>query len=192
MIANDISHCQGCIFILLYIPHVYPKYACKKLLIMLFSKKYYVRTSDKVRRDDMPTISISKEIETNGYADCRNITSDVQEAVKTSGITSGIVTVFIPGSTAGVTTIEFEEGVVNDLSVALERLIPKDINYKHNERWHDGNGFSHVRAAFVGPSLTVPFMEGRLQLGTWQQIVLLDFDNRKRLRRYLISIMGEK
>src|SRR3989304_5850897 len=85
MIANDISHCQGCIFILLYIPHVYPKYACKKLLIMLFSKKYYVRTSDKVRRDDMPTISISKEIETNGYADCRNITSDGQEAVKTFG-----------------------------------------------------------------------------------------------------------
>ncbi|MFQ5863539.1 MAG: secondary thiamine-phosphate synthase enzyme YjbQ [Candidatus Brocadiales bacterium] len=140
----------------------------------------------------MPIISVSKEITTNGDTDCRNITPEVQETVKASGITSGLVTVFIPGSTAAVTTIEFEEGVVSDLSGALERLIPKDISYKHDKRWHDGNGFSHVRAAFLGPSLTVPFTDGELQLGTWQQIVLLDFDNRKRGRRYLINIMGEK
>lgn len=140
----------------------------------------------------MPIISISKEIETNGDTDCRNITPDVENAVKNSGITSGIATVFVPGSTAGVTTIEFEDGVVSDLSGALERLIPKDMNYEHNKRWHDGNGFSHVRAAFLGPSLTVPFADGKLQLGTWQQIVLLDFDNRKRTRRYLINIMGDK
>ncbi len=140
----------------------------------------------------MPIISISKEIETNGYTDCRNITPEVENAVGNSGITSGIATVFVPGSTAGVTTIEFEDGVVSDLSGALERLIPKDMNYEHNKRWHDGNGFSHVRAAFLGPSLTVPFADGKLQLGTWQQIVLLDFDNRKRTRRYLINIMGDK
>ncbi|MFQ5956902.1 MAG: secondary thiamine-phosphate synthase enzyme YjbQ [Candidatus Brocadiales bacterium] len=140
----------------------------------------------------MSIVSISKEIKTNGDTDCRNITSEVQEAVKASDITSGVVTVFIPGSTAAVTTIEFEDGVVCDLSSALERLIPKDMAYKHNERWNDGNGFSHIRAAFLGPSLTVPFTDGELQLGTWQQIVLLDFDNRKRERRYLINIMGEK
>lgn len=140
----------------------------------------------------MPIISVSKEIKTNGNTDCRNITAEVQEAVRSSGITSGVVTVFIPGSTAAVTTIEFEEGVVSDLSGALERLIPKDISYNHDKRWHDGNGFSHVRAAFLGPSLTVPFTDGKLQLGTWQQIVLLDFDNRRRERRYLINIIGEE
>ncbi|MCB7129563.1 MAG: YjbQ family protein, partial [Candidatus Brocadiales bacterium] len=113
------------------------------------------------------------------------------KAVRDSGITSGLVNVFIPGSTAGVTTIEFEDGVVSDLSGAMERLFPKGMSYKHNERWHDGNGFSHVRAAFLGPSLTVPFTDGKLQLGTWQQIVLLDFDNRKRERRYLINVMGD-
>ncbi len=139
----------------------------------------------------MPIVSISKEIETNGYSDCRDITPEVEKAVRDSGITSGLVNVFIPGSTAGVTTIEFENGVVSDLSGAMERLFPKGMSYKHNERWHDGNGFSHVRAAFLGPSLTVPFTDGKLQLGTWQQIVLLDFDNRKRERRYLINVMGD-
>ncbi len=140
----------------------------------------------------MSIVCVSKEIATKGYSDCHDITPEVQEAVGSSGITSGIVTVFIPGSTAGVTTIEFEDGVVSDLSGAVERLFPKDMTYKHNERWHDGNGFSHVRAAFLGPSITVPFTDGKLQLGTWQQIVLVDFDNRKRQRRYTINIMGER
>jgi secondary thiamine-phosphate synthase enzyme len=111
--------------------------------------------------------------------------------VRDSGINSGLVTVFIPGSTAAVTTIEFEEGVVEDLSGAMERLIPKNIPYQHNLRWQDGNGYSHVRAALIGPSLTVPFVDGKLQLGRWQQIVLLDFDNRSRNRQYLINILGE-
>lgn len=112
--------------------------------------------------------------------------------MRDSEISSGLVTVFIPGSTAAVTTIEFEEGVVKDLSGAMERLIPKNILYKHNERWQDGNGYSHIRAALIGPSLTVPFINGKLQLGRWQQIVLLDFDNRSRNRQYLINILGEK
>ncbi|MDO8136686.1 MAG: secondary thiamine-phosphate synthase enzyme YjbQ [Candidatus Brocadiales bacterium] len=140
----------------------------------------------------MSIISISKEIKTKGNTDCHNITPEVAGAVKDSGLNSGIVTVFIPGSTAAVTTIEFEEGVVQDLSGALERLIPQGITYSHNERWQDGNGYSHVRAAFIGPSLTIPFLKGELQLGKWQQIVLIDFDNRGRNRRYLINIMGEK
>lgn len=139
----------------------------------------------------MSIISISKEIKTKGNTDCHNITLEVAGAVKDSGLNSGIVTVFIPGSTAAVTTIEFEEGVVQDLSGALERLIPQGITYRHNERWQDGNGYSHVRAAFIGPSLTIPFLKGELQLGKWQQIVLIDFDNRGRNRRYLINIMGE-
>ena len=139
----------------------------------------------------MPIITVSKEIETDGYTDCQDITSEVQGAVKDSGINSGIATVFIPGSTAGVTTIEFEDGVVSDLSGAMERLFPQGMEYRHNERWHDGNGFSHIRAAFLGPSITIPFVDSKLQLGTWQQIVILDFDNRKRRRRYLINVMGD-
>ncbi len=110
--------------------------------------------------------------------------------MKDSGLSSGLATVFIPGSTAAVTTIEFEEGVVNDLSVAMERLVPRDIAYKHNERWNDENGYSHIRAALLGPSLTIPFIHGKLLLGRWQQIVLLDFDNRSRSRQYLINILG--
>ena len=105
---------------------------------------------------------------------------------------SGLVNVFVPGSTAAITTIEFEEGVIYDLAGAMERLIPKNIPYQHDKRWQDQNGFSHVRAALIGPSLTVPFMNGELQLGRWQQIVLLDFDNRSRNRQYLINILGER
>ncbi len=139
----------------------------------------------------MPIISIAKTINTKGNSDCRNITKEVQEAVTKSGISRGIATVFIPGATAGVTTIEFEDGVVSDLSSAMNRLIPEDIEYQHNKRCNDSNGHSHIRASFVGPSLTVPFINKQLQLGTWQQIVLIDFDTRPRNREYLINIMGE-
>ncbi|MBA4393593.1 MAG: secondary thiamine-phosphate synthase enzyme, partial [Desulfobacca sp.] len=107
-------------------------------------------------------------------------------------LTDGIVTVFVPGSTAGITTIEFESGAIEDLKEAFERLIPQGIHYDHNQRWGDGNGFSHVRAAFCKPSLTVPFANQKLLLGTWQQIVLLDFDNRPRNRRIVLQCMGEK
>lgn len=139
----------------------------------------------------MAFVSISRQISTKGYTDCHNITKEVQEAVSASGVKSGIVTVFIPGSTAGLTTIEYEEGAVSDLVEAIERLIPQGIQYKHDKKWGDGNGFSHVRASFLGPSITVPLVNGELQLGTWQQIMLIDFDNRSRNRKYLISILGE-
>ena len=139
----------------------------------------------------MPIFSIAKTISTKGNSDCHNITKDVQSAVTESGISRGIATVFIPGATAGVTTIEFEDGVVSDLSSAMGRLIPENIQYQHNKLCKDNNGHSHIRASLIGPSLTVPFINKRLQLGTWQQIALVDFDTRARNREYLINIIGE-
>jgi len=99
--------------------------------------------------------------------------------------------VFVPGSTGGITTIEYEPGLKRDLPEALDKIAPMNKTYHHDATWGDGNGFAHVRAAFIGPSLTVPFSDGRLHLGTWQQIVLLDFDNRSRHRRIVVQIMGE-
>jgi secondary thiamine-phosphate synthase enzyme len=104
---------------------------------------------------------------------------------------NGLVTVFVPGSTAGITTIEYEPGVVEDLKKAIERLAPQNIHYDHDARWGDGNGFAHVRASLLGPSLTVPFQEGNLLVGTWQQIVLVDFDNRPRNREIIVQVTGE-
>jgi len=112
-------------------------------------------------------------------------------SVRESGIDSGIVTVFCPGSTSALTTIEFESGALSDLQRLFDEVADPDRDYAHNERWGDGNGHSHVRAALLGPSLTVPFIDGELTLGTWQQIVLVDFDNRARSRRLVVQIMGE-
>jgi secondary thiamine-phosphate synthase enzyme len=112
--------------------------------------------------------------------------------VRKSGLQRGVVTVFVVGSTAAVTTVEYEPGLVeDDLAAAFERLAPKDIDYAHNERWGDGNGYAHVRASLIGPSLAVPFVEGKLVCGTWQQIVLVDFDNRPRSRRVVVQMVGE-
>jgi secondary thiamine-phosphate synthase enzyme len=130
-------------------------------------------------------------IKTTGFCDVHDLTPAIREAVKSSGITRGLVTVFTPGSTAGVTTIEFEGGVIEDLKNAVERLIPRSLHYDHDARWGDGNGFSHVRASLLGPSLTVPLSAGKLLLGTWQQVVLVDFDNRPRDRGVLVQIMGD-
>jgi len=130
-------------------------------------------------------------ISTKGHADIIDVTDKVQELVRKSGLAKGIATVFIPGSTAGVTSIEFEPGLVADLKQALDRLAPIDIEYAHDERWGDGNGFSHVRAALLKGSFTVPFTEGSLTLGTWQQITVVDFDNRPRKRRVVVQVMGE-
>jgi secondary thiamine-phosphate synthase enzyme len=149
--------------------------------------KFFKKGSKK----NMPIFSVTKTINTKGNNDCHNITRDVQSAVKESGVSSGIATVFIPGATAGVTTIEFEDGVVSDLSSAMNRLIPEDIQYQHNRLCMDTNGHSHIRASLIGPSLTIPFINKQLQLGTWQQIALIDFDTRPRNREYLINIMGE-
>jgi secondary thiamine-phosphate synthase enzyme len=102
-----------------------------------------------------------------------------------------LVTVFCPGSTGAVTTIEYESGVLRDLQRAIEKIVPPDIPYEHDRRWGDGNGFSHVRAALMKPSLTIPVIKGRLTLGTWQQIVFIDFDNRKRSRNILVHVIGE-
>jgi len=133
----------------------------------------------------------SMKIETKGETDLIDITRKVENFVKDSGITSGIVTVFVPGSTAGITTIEYESGAIRDFQKAIERIAPKSIHYDHDARWGDGNGYSHIRAALLGPSITVPFSSSRLLLGTWQQIVLVDFDNRSRRRDVILQIIGE-
>ncbi len=139
----------------------------------------------------MSVITQGLRVETNGDTDLIDITGEVARGVIDSGLTAGTVTVFIPGSTAGVTTIEYESGAIRDFRDAIERIAPKDIAYHHDARWGDGNGYSHVRAALQGASLTVPFADSRLLLGTWQQIIVVDFDNRPRSREIILQIMGE-
>ncbi len=133
----------------------------------------------------------TEELRTQGKDDCVDITDTVQQAVRGANIRRGLATVFVTGSTAGVTTIEYEPGLVRDLKDAVRRLFPENLRYAHHEAAGDDNGFSHLRAAFIGPSLSVPVADGRLQLGTWQQIVLIDFDVRPRTRSYLIHLIGE-
>jgi len=128
--------------------------------------------------------------QSSSKTDVFDLTSDVREFVRASGISEGQLIVFVPGSTAAVTTIEYETGVVEDLVHAIDRLIPSGIPYKHNLRWGDGNGYSHVRAAFLKPSLSIPVWDGDMILGTWQQIVLLDFDNKPRKRSVVLHLMG--
>ncbi|HPQ69665.1 MAG TPA: secondary thiamine-phosphate synthase enzyme YjbQ [bacterium] len=130
-------------------------------------------------------------LDTRGNLEIVDITEQVQAVVAQAGVTSGQLTVFVPGSTAGLTTIEYEAGAVSDLRAAIERLAPRDMHYDHDRRWGDGNGHSHVRAALLGPDLHIPIVEGRLSLGTWQQIVLVDCDNRSRHRRLIVSVMGD-
>ena len=136
---------------------------------------------------------ITKQItlQTRGNGDIADITDEVAEAVAVSEITSGTVTVFIAGSTAGVTTVEYEPGLEADLQDLWERIAPSDIEYQHNLRWGDGNGHSHVRASLLGASLTVPFENKSLILGTWQQIIVVDFDNRSRSREVILQLMGD-
>ena len=132
------------------------------------------------------------EMSTKAGTDILDLTPQVQDLVGATGIAEGLVHLFISGSTAALTTIEYESGVVNDLRAAIERLFPQNIPYEHDRRWGDGNGYAHVRAAFFKPCLTIPLTGGRLELGTWQQIVLLDFDNRARRRRIRGQVMGLK
>jgi secondary thiamine-phosphate synthase enzyme len=138
----------------------------------------------------MHVITETLHVDTQGEGDTHDLTDAVQQAVERSRLSSGVVTVFVPGSTAGLTTIEFESGAVGDLATALEGVAPRHGEYAHNARWGDGNGYAHVRSALVGPSLGVPFADGQLLTGTWQQIVLVDFDNRPRERRVICQIMG--
>ncbi len=136
--------------------------------------------------------TVEAAVQTRGPGDAVDVTAEVAAAVTASGATSGIATVFVGGSTAGVTTIEFESGVVADLDRALEQVAPRGGQYEHHLRWGDDNGSAHVRAGIVGPSVTVPFKDGRLMLGTWQQIALLEFDTRPRRRPYVIQIVGDR
>jgi secondary thiamine-phosphate synthase enzyme len=137
------------------------------------------------------TFSETILLSTKGFSDILDITHQVDAVIDRSRIENGLVTVFCPGSTGAVTTIEYESGVLKDLQKAIEKIVPSNIPYEHDRRWGDGNGFSHVRAALMKPSLTIPMVKGKLALGTWQQIVFIDFDNQKRERNLIIQIMGE-
>ena len=130
-------------------------------------------------------------IQTKGFNDIHDLTSPAAEFVTSSTVQSGLFCAFVPGSTAGITTIEFESGALHDLQKAIDRIVSPDIEYEHDIRWGDGNGFSHVRAAILGSSITIPIARGGLLLGTWQQIILIDFDNRPRRREVIFQILGE-
>ncbi|MDD5448806.1 MAG: secondary thiamine-phosphate synthase enzyme YjbQ [Actinomycetota bacterium] len=135
--------------------------------------------------------SSSIALQTKGNTHIIDITPKVSEVLKKSGLKMGVVVLFVPGSTAGLTTVEYEPGLEEDLKEMFERIAPQGRGYHHNLRWNDGNGHSHVRASLLGPSLVIPFEASRLLLGTWQQIVLIDFDNKPRSRRVLCQVLGE-
>lgn len=130
-------------------------------------------------------------LKTEGFCDIQDITGQVERIVADSGIKNGLVCVGCPGSTTGITTLEFEPGAVADLKRALEQIAPRDATYRHNDTWNDGNGFAHLRSALIGTSRTFPVLKGRPALGTWQQIVFLDFDNRSRQRELTVIVLGD-
>ena len=139
----------------------------------------------------MTIITKKINLSTKGDTDIINITTEVSSAVLSSELKNGSVTIFVPGSTGGITTIEYEPGLIEDLKVFFEEIAPKSGVYQHNIRWQDGNGYSHVRASFLGPGTTVPFINGKMQLGKWQQIIFTEFDNRPREREIIVQIIGE-
>lgn len=139
----------------------------------------------------MPIITKSLLFKSSGENDIIDITAEVSNATRESNLKKGVVTVFVVGSTAAITTIEYESGLKYDFPEMLSKMVPKDNVYKHNDTWHDGNGHSHLRASLVGPSITIPFVGGRLTLGTWQQIVLLEMDTRPRERKIILQIIGD-
>lgn len=140
----------------------------------------------------MSVLTDRVSVATQGDGDILDLTDDVQALVSEHGFREGQALVFVPGSTAGLTTIEYEDGLLKDLPAAFERLAPRAMTYHHEQAYHDGNGHSHVRASLLGPSVTVPFVDGRLLTGTWQQIVLVDFDNRPRRRDIVVQLSGER
>jgi secondary thiamine-phosphate synthase enzyme len=139
----------------------------------------------------MTVKTLSIQLSTRGNADMHDITDAVQQKLAEAGLANGIVTLFCPSSTSSLTTIEYESGALSDLKRLFDQLAPPEQHYAHNARWGDGNGHSHLSAALLKPSLTVPFVNGRLTLGTWQQIIFVDFDNRPRQRELVIQVMGE-
>jgi len=140
----------------------------------------------------MDIVTDSFTITTKGDTDILDITQNVQEKISSYSFIEGNVLVFVGGSTAGITTIEFEPGLRKDYPAFFEKIIPSNVSYQHDKTWHDGNGHSHVRASLQGASLTIPFSNGNLLLGTWQQIILIDFDNRPRKRNIIVQITGKK
>ena len=136
-------------------------------------------------------VTTDLRLQTEGSCDIVDITARVRDAVQISGLSDGTVTIFCPGSTGSLSTIEYEPGALHDLEQVLETIAPSDRDYQHHLRWGDDNGHSHVRSALMGPSLTVPFVDRRMTLGTWQQIVFLDFDTRPRSRNLVLQVMGE-
>jgi secondary thiamine-phosphate synthase enzyme len=133
----------------------------------------------------------SIQLNTSGNADVQDITAQVAQVVRSSKVKNGTVTIFCPSSTSALTTIEYESGCVSDLRRLFDEIIPQNREYAHNARWHDGNGHSHIRAALLGPSLTIPIVEGSLTLGTWQQVIYVDFDVRSRHRELVLQIIGD-
>ncbi len=136
-------------------------------------------------------VTKSISLQTKGHGDIIDITPQVKKQVVETGVNNGIATLFVAGSTAGLSTIEFESGVLSDFQSMWERIVPKNIPYNHDQRWGDGNGYSHIRASLLGSSLVIPFSDKKLTLGTWQQIILIDFDNRPRTREIILQVMGE-
>ncbi|MBU4148931.1 MAG: secondary thiamine-phosphate synthase enzyme YjbQ [Candidatus Omnitrophica bacterium] len=139
----------------------------------------------------MTVVTKKIKLSTKGDTDIIDITGQVAAALSKTGLSNGIVTVFVKGSTGGLTTVEYEPGLVQDIKTFFEKIAPKSGLYEHNVRWHDGNGYAHVRASFLGPSISVPFIKNQMELGTWQQIIFIDFDNRPRSRELIVQIMGE-
>ncbi|MCW8848511.1 MAG: secondary thiamine-phosphate synthase enzyme YjbQ [Melioribacteraceae bacterium] len=139
----------------------------------------------------MEIVTKNFNIATEGFNDIIDITGNVQETINNTSLSEGNALVFVPGATAGITTIEYEPGLLKDYPEFMEKIVPSDRNYKHDMTWHDGNGFSHIRAALQGASLQIPFINGELLLGTWQQIILIDFDNRNRNRKVIVQIIGK-
>lgn len=130
-------------------------------------------------------------VNTNGHTDVINITDQVTEIVEKTGIKDGIVLIFIPGSTAAITSIEYESGALQDLKNVLEKIAPEEANYKHHQKWHDKNGAAHIKSAMIGTDYSIPIIDGHIALGTWQQIVLIDFDEKPREREVLVKIVKE-
>lgn len=140
----------------------------------------------------MTVVTKTIQVNTKGDTDIIDITQQVANAVSSGDTANGIVTVFIPGATGAITTVEYEPGLVQDLKRFFEKIAPKADTYQHNLRWHDNNGYAHVRASFLGPDISIPIVNKKLQLGTWQQIIFIDFDNRPRSRTLIVQIMGDR
>ncbi len=139
----------------------------------------------------MAIITHTIKLTSSGENDIIDITTEADQVIRASRLRDGIVTIFVSGSTAAVTTIEYEPGLMKDFPKMLDRLVPSHIEYEHNNTWHDGNGHSHIRASLIGPSLTIPFKDRALMLGTWQQIALIEMDTRPRERNVILQVIGE-